>query len=426
MNDNTIRQVILLGTLAILSIIGVQSYWLLNTWDTQEQEFDRSVRIALRKTVENLSDMDSVSIPAYDLIKRTASNEYVVNYNNVIDASNLEFYLRKNFEEYNINSNFQYGIYDCSSKEMLYGDYCSIDDDSEVDGRELKLPKYDEFTYYFGVSFLGKKATIVNKMQVSIVFTAILFLAILFFIYSMFVILKQKRLSEMQRDFINNMTHEFKTPISTINISSDVFLKDPIVNNNPRLQRYAGIIKEQNQRLNNQVEKVLQIASMEKDNFRLNIEKIDLNELIHEIVESTTLKVEHLQGMIQMNLDPNVKMIEADRLHFTNIMYNMLDNSVKYSKGKPIVEIITKKRGKETALIIKDQGIGISKEHINKVFNKFFRVPTGNIHNVKGFGLGLFYVKNIVEAHNWKIKIDSEVDQFTKITVLITHTQLNK
>ncbi len=419
MNDSTIRQVILLGTLAILSIIGVQSYWLLNTWDMQEQEFDRSARIALRKTAEDLSVLDSVSIPAYDLIKRTASNEYVVNYNNVIDASNLEFYLRKNFQAYSIHSNFQYGIYDCSSKEMLYGDFCNIEDDADVDDSPLKLPKYDEFTYYFSVSFVGKNATLANKMQVSIIFTIILFLAILFFIYSMFVILKQKRLSEMQRDFINNMTHEFKTPISTINISSDVFLKDPTIQDNPRLSRYAGIIKEQNQRLNNQVEKVLQIARMEKDNFKLKIEEFDLNEIIKDIAGNTQLNVEHLKGEISTDLDPLAGQIKADRLHFTNIMYNMLDNSTKYSKGKPIITIRTKKTPDGVDLSIEDRGIGISKEHLNKVFNKFFRVPTGNVHNVKGFGLGLFYVKNIVEAHEWKIKIKSEVDQFTHITVSI-------
>ncbi len=419
MNDNTIRQVILLGTLAILSIIGVQSYWLLNTWDTQEQEFDRNVRIALRKTAEELSVMDSVSIPAYDLIKRTASNEYVVNYNNIIDASNLEHYLRKNFEEYYVQSNFQYGIYDCSSKEMLYGDFCSIEDDSKVDEGELELPKYEEFTYYFGVSFVGKAATIVNKMQVSIVFTIILFIAILFFIYSMFIILKQKHLSEMQRDFINNMTHEFKTPISTINISSDVFLNDKSVKENPRLHRYAGIIKEQNQRLNKQVEKVLQIAKMEKDNFQLKMEDINLNEIIKEIVENTALNIEKLKGQITTDLDSEITTIKADKLHFTNILYNMLDNSIKYSKGKPIIHISTKKTSKGVELCVKDEGIGISKEHLGKIFNKFFRVPTGNVHNVKGFGLGLFYVKNIVEAHEWQIKIQSEVDHFTKIFVSI-------
>ncbi len=310
-------------------------------------------------------------------------------------------------------------MFDCSSDEMVYGGVCRLGDAGGVKPLEEKLPTYDEFTYYFGVRFLGKSATILNKMQISIVFTIILLVAIFFFIYSMFVILKQKQLSELQKDFINNMTHEFKTPISTINISADVFLKDPLIQKNERLGRYAGIIKEQNQRLNNQVEKVLQIAKMEKDNFKLNKEKIDLNELLSEIVESTEISVAKHQGVIEFLPSPQAIFIEADRVHFSNIMYNMLDNSMKYCKEKPKIKVSTKIEDGYTKIIIYDEGIGIPKEYLGKIFNKFFRIPTGNVHNVKGFGLGLFYVKNIVEAHGWKIKIHSNVDQNTIVNVLI-------
>ncbi len=421
MEDKTIWQLILLGALAISGIIGIQSYWVLNTWNAHEEEFDSSVRIALRKATEELAALDSISLPDRDLIKRRTSNYYVVNYNNVIDPNNLEFILQKTLEKFNINSDFEYGIFDCSSDEMVYGDFCSISENYEntPDNISIQLPKYDEFIYYFGIRFLGKSANIMTKMQLSIIFTIILLLAIIFFLYAMYIILRQKRLSEMQKDFINNMTHEFKTPISTIKISANVFASDPTIQQNERLSKYAGIIQEQNQRLNNQVEKVLQIAKMEQDNFKLNFEKINIHELLEDIIESTSLKVEEKNGNIIAELNANQPIINADRLHLTNIIYNLLDNSMKYCKDSPNITMRTSDTSKGIQLSIKDEGIGISKEYQNKIFNKFFRVPTGNVHDVKGFGLGLFYVKNIVDAHGWKINIKSEKDQYTEIKIEI-------
>lgn len=415
MDDKTIRQVILLGTLAIIGIIMVQTYWLWNAWDTEDYAFDRSARIALRQTAEELAAFDSLPLPDKDLIVRKYSNYYFVNFNNEIDRGNLEHYLYKHFEKQSITSDFRYGIYDCSTNEMVDGGLCKIAEGGGSRPLIAKLPEHtsDEFIYYFSIEFLGRSATILHKMQLSIIFTAILLFAIVFFIYSMFVILKQKRLSEMQKDFINNMTHEFKTPISTINVSADVFMNAPQIKGNKRLERYASIIKEQNQRLNNQVEKVLQVAKMEKENFRLTLEQVDLNALIEDIVDSAGIKIQEVGGSITSHLSPSQPTIQADKLHLTNIMYNLIDNSIKYCKDKPVIRIRTRRDGNTVVLSIEDEGIGISKEHTSKIFDKFFRVPTGNVHNVKGFGLGLFYVKNIIKAHGWGIKIDSKVDQGT-------------
>lgn len=421
MDDKTIRQVILLGTLAIMGIIMIQAYWLWNAWNKEDYAFEQSVRIALREAAEELATLDSLPLPDKDLIVRKYSNYYFVNFNNEIDRENLEHYLYKHFEKQSITSDFRYGIYDCSTNEMVDGGLCKIADGGVSRPLPLKLPEHsdEKFIYYFSVEFLGRSATILNKIEMFLVFTVILFLAIFFFIYSMLVILKQKRLSEMQKDFINNMTHEFKTPISTINVSADVFLNTPLIKEDKRLIRYAGIIKEQNERLNNQVEKVLQVAKMEKDNFKLNLEKINLNELLGDIVESSNIKVQKLNGSITADLSSANLVIEADKLHFTNIMYNLMDNSMKYCKEKPTIRLKTRKEKGFVKLVIEDEGIGISKEHLGKVFDKFFRVPTGNVHNVKGFGLGLFYVKNIIKAHDWSIKIDSKVDQGTTFTVSI-------
>jgi two-component system phosphate regulon sensor histidine kinase PhoR len=257
-------------------------------------------------------------------------------------------------------------------------------------------------------------------MRLTLIFSGILLVTIFFFLYAMSIILRQKRLSEMQKDFINNMTHEFKTPISTIRISTDVFLKSPEIIANPRLSQYANIIQEQNQRLNNQVEKVLQLAKIERGSFKLNKEDVDLHELVQSVLESIRVQVEKLGGTVECELGAKRPHIQADKLHLTNILHNLVDNATKYSKGNPKIILKTKTvDDNRIQLQIIDHGIGISKEALAKVFEKFYRVPTGDVHDVKGFGLGLFYTKNICDAHGWKISIESEQGKGTTVSILI-------
>ncbi len=419
MKSSVIRQVVILGAIAIISIIAVQSYWVLKTWDLKEQEFHRSVNIALRKVAENLSELNQSVLPHKNLVTRLSSNYYIVNMEDVIDAGQLEFYLQKEFEALAMNIDFEYAIFDCSSDEMVYGNYCTYSVEPKDNVELGKLPKYDQFTYYFGVKFPTRTSYLVGKMQLSILFTIVLFITVLFFAYAMFVILRQRRLSEMQKDFINNMTHEFKTPISTIKISADVFLNNKAIQKDDRLLRYANIIKEQNQRLNDQVEKVLQLAKIERDSFKLHIEKVDLHELLISTLQSVDLKVGEAGGVLKNNLKADDPIINADKLHLSNIIYNLLDNAVKYCNGKPEIIVETSDVGDKILLTVKDHGIGIPKEDQSKVFDKFYRIPTGNVHNVKGFGLGLFYLKKICDAHDWKINLESEPNKGTTISILM-------
>lgn len=419
MKNSTIIRVVLFGMMAIIGIIVLQVYLLKQTWDVQEQEFHEKVVIALQSTAKGFEKLGS-PLPSYDIIKRVSSNYYVVNINDEIDVNILDYFLRKEFEEVGLSETFEYSIYDCETNEMLYGDLATpLSEDGEVVENGSEFPKFSEFTYYFGVRFPNRESHIFGSMRMTIIFAAILGITLLFFLYSIFVILRQKRLSEMQKDFINNMTHEFKTPISTIKISADVFLNNKEIQADKRLNQYAQIIKDQNQRLNNQVEKVLQLAKIEKDNFKLNLEKLDLHDLMESILKSIKLKIENEGGKMICQLDATNSIIKADQLHLTNILHNLLDNAIKYCKEVPNIEVSTESFDKGVLLKIKDHGIGISKEHQSKVFNKFYRVPTGNVHNVKGFGLGLFYIKNICEGHGWKLNLESEESKGTTISILM-------
>ncbi|RMF28329.1 MAG: sensor histidine kinase [Bacteroidetes bacterium] len=422
MKNSTIIRVVLFGAIAIMGILATQAYLLINTWDEKEQEFHEKVVIALQNVAKEFEKLGS-PLPAYDLINKVSSNYYVVNVNDIINANNLQYFLRRELEAVGLTEDFEYGIHDCETRQMVYGNYISYSArlDSSLIQKE-ELPIYDKYTYYFGVRFPKRTGHILSSMRLTIIFSVILFVTILFFLYSMWVILRQKRLSEMQKDFINNMTHEFKTPISTIKISADVFLGHPAVQQDPRLRQYAHIIRDQNQRLNNQVEKVLQLAKIEKDNFRLNREPVQLHPLLEGIVQSCKLKAEEKGGRLRSELLAQDPVVSADKLHLSNILHNLLDNALKYCREAPDILVRTRRQGSALLLEVRDHGIGIPREYQARVFEKFYRVPTGNLHDVKGFGLGLYYVRNVCEAHGWKISLQSEPGKGTTVTILMNHT----
>lgn len=419
MKNSTILRVILLGVIALTGIIAMQSYWVISTWNINEEEFNKKVNLALYNVAKIMADLNGSTLPARDVIKRRTSNYYIVNIANEIDTEILEHYLQHEFEALALNIDFEYAVFDCHTNEMVYGNYCSYTPNEKRNLDLGNLPKDSEFTYYFGVKFPTRSGYLFGKMQLSIFFSVILLITVSFFTYSMWVILRQKRLSEMQKDFINNMTHEFKTPISTIKIAADVFLQNPGIQSNQRLLQYANIIKEQSRRLNHQVEKVLQLARVERSNFEIKRELLNLNDLVRDVAESVTMRVEELGGHLAVEEAKTPAFINADRVHLTNILHNLLDNAVKYCKGAPDIKLSVEVKDKQVFLSISDKGIGISKEHQAKVFDKFFRVPTGDVHNVKGFGLGLFYVKNICTAHGWRIRLQSAPGQGTHITIAL-------
>lgn len=423
MTNTIIRRVIVLGAISILSLLAVQTYWVLRTWDLQEQEFNRKVTQALMDAANELAQATPFELPPQDLIDRLSSNYYVVNVDNPFDPNTLEFFLKKSFENQGLHEDFQYGVFDCSSKQMVTGKTIKYNKAKPFAITQLNqdevLPPHTktEFNYYYGVRFPDKNANILSNMWIVIFFTALMLITLAFFIYSMIVILRQKQLSELQRDFINNMTHEFKTPISTINISTDVFLNNEKIKEDPRLSRYSHIIKEQVLRLNTQVEKVLQLAKIERDKIELSLEEVDLIELIRGVSPSIEMKVQEAKGSLRLDLDATNALVMADKLHLTNIIHNLVDNGVKYSKGAPEIRIGLKNEGRELVFSVQDNGLGIAREHQKHVFDKFYRVPTGNVHNVKGFGLGLFYVKTICKEHKWKLDLQSEPGQGTTIEV---------
>jgi len=419
-----IRYVVLLGAFAIVGIIAIQLYFMKKEWSNKEKQFAQTVTICLRNVATKIYKFNNTAPSTPNPVRQLSSNYFVVDVNSEIDANVLEHYLKTEFDRYNIQTDFEFGIYNCETDVMEYGKYLFHNGAVKQDAASTDLAKYSGYNYYFGVNFPLLSNTITGDMTIWFFLVGILAVSVVFFAYSIFVILQQKRLSELQRDFINNMTHEFKTPIASINIAADVVSNPESIKEPSRILTYGSVIKQEVNRLNDQVDKVLQIARIEKSGFHLRLEMLDLNAIINQAVENCLAN--HGEKIsIKTDLSEDVGRVEGDRMHLTNIFYNLLDNAVKYAGEIPQIEIKTWCTGSKIQVTVSDNGHGIARAHQKRVFQKFYRIPTANVHDVKGFGLGLFYVKSICDAHHWKISLDPSPMSGTTFILEINQKPLN-
>lgn len=409
---STIRFIVVLAVLSIAGISITQVYWVKRAFDLKEDEFKRNVNTALLNVAQQIySFADHGPAPTHNPVKQLSTNYFVVMVNSQINASLLEFMLRTEFDKRKIQADFEYGIYDCANEKMVYGNYVQVNDGKSKTEISKNLPKWNTQGYYFGVQFPNREAQIINQMGIWSFSSVVLLVVIVFFAYTLFVILKQKRLSEIQKDFINNMTHEFKTPIATIALSTEVLKSPDIIRQPERLLSYATIIENENKRLKQHVERVLQMAKLDKESIELKKEPVNLHDVVQEVTRGMSNAIAEKKIELDLDLQAAEPVIEADKLHTTNVVYNLLDNAIKYSGENPKIWISVKQADKHIVLEVKDNGIGVKEDDQKKIFDKFFRVPTGNVHNVKGFGLGLNYVRQIVDAHRGRITLKSHLGE---------------
>lgn len=420
MKGKTLKYIILLATITVAGVLALQFFFLRNSYDSSEKQFRESATVALKEVAwqlltanGNMANFDSIAP-----VELVTNSYYIVTVDALIDFELLKFHLVEELKKHQIYTDFEFAIYNPATGGFEQKTLITARGEEQTSTYSFP-PDKNQGTFYFAVHFPDRSPYFHARLSVWYLFTGLLFVVILFFGYTLSVIIRQRQLSQIQKDFINNLTHELKTPISSIALSARVLSDEKILENPKRLFEYARIIQDQNNRMSKNVEKVLNLASLEKNKLHLNLEKIELQKFIEEITENFNHSDAGKKAEVSVHFLPEKVFVIADKFHFTNLVLNILENSVKYCEREPQISIKTQKAKNNLQIKFTDNGIGISKKYRKKIFKRFYRVPTGNVHNVKGFGLGLDYVRKIVKTHKWKIKVDENPKGGSIFTLII-------
>jgi signal transduction histidine kinase len=367
---------------------------------------DGGMSVEPKQTLVEISSLSKIDKQSYeesfkDLLKRIPIYKRVT-------KTQVKDLLDKELKSEGVDLNFEYAVYDDDLSTTVKSLNFKKNPESTL-GIKVFLDNNDESNYILYVDFPERKkfllSSILWMILLSVLFTGIIILAYSSAIYQL---IKQRQISQIKTDFINNMTHEFKTPIATINLALDSIKNPKILNDEEKVKRYLRMIKDENKRMHAQVENVLRISKLEKNELNISKERIKLHDLIMDAITHIELIVEDKKGYVKSHLNASKSSVLANETHFTNVIVNILDNAVKYSDDAPKIDVYTENIGNNIILKISDQGNGMSKQVAKRVFEKFYREHTGNVHNVKGHGLGLAYVKRIVDDHQGHISVESE------------------
>ncbi len=438
-------------SIALIGVIWLQAYWINNAIRLNEKQFDKSVFAALNRVSSRLQNNESYAL--LQIQQQQFHNDSITNkqlqFLQIMQLRRYQHELaiaeRVNLEDLNqslvqeiesagVDIPFQYGVYDNISKSLVIANNHFLVEEGVAQASNVAdqgLINLYNSTYrvqlypedhpspgFLTVYFPGKSNVLWRTVwQMLLLAVACILIIMLCFGYTLSVIFQQKKLSEMKTDFINNMTHEFKTPIATISLATDAINNANVISHPDKVKRFTDIIKQENKRMNSQVEKVLQMAVLDKREFKLNLSDLSLHDVITQAVTHAALVVEQKDGTIHADLHAQHDVIEADLTHISNMIANLIDNANKYSPEKPHIVVSTRNVSGGVEVSVKDNGIGISKEARKHIFDKFYRVHTGNLHDIKGFGLGLSYVRAMMTAHKGHIDVKSELGKGSTFTL---------
>lgn len=399
------------AVLAIAGLLVLQTFWFRSAYNVEEQQFDNKVNLAIRALTDDLLKAEGDSTSVIKPIVKKATNAYYVDFKHALSYNLLDSLLRKNFARHEVNLPFELTIYGVQPGSIVLGNYYSTGvtskDNATCGSRALPASTPMDFM----ITFPGKRADIVSGMNLWIVSAMVFLVVMSLFAFLVIDLMKQKKLSEIKTDLMNNITHELQTPIANISIASEVLRTGAGRMDEHKSLHYANIIYEENRRLKFQVEQVLQAALFEKGQISLVKTEVDVHALVEEVIRNFQLRIQHRHGQLNCRLEAAKPVVLADAFHLANIFYSLLDNADKYSPDKPDIVITTANTLSGILIAIADKGIGIRRDVQRYVFDKFYRAGTGNVHDVRGYGLGLTYVKKIVQAHQGKISLTSEPHQ---------------
>ena len=423
MRSKTLKWIVLSATLLVTIIVAVQLYWLQKVYSFEQRQFNTNVVKSIRGVFEDLAMNDSPGLNLDQLIKAPNNNYFVFEADTIPQKDSLVYWVRQEFADFDVLTDCELGAYSTSQKKYLYQEIIPSPASRYAGTKEISdLPVFhdkdnsDHILLYFP----HRSKYILEQMDFWIISSVILFLALIGLTVSLFYFYRQKFLTEIQKDFVNNFTHEFKTPLAVMKIAADVLAQENILKQPNRLERYSAIIKNQTEHLQSQVERLLKAAASQSRNLPIEKEDIRAQQLIEQALNKVQPLIEEKNAKVELKMEDEKTAIHGDRAHLELAVVNLLENALKYSSDPHIV-VETGKAEDDFFISIKDNGIGIEKKYLKNIFKKFYRIPTGDIHNVKGFGLGLNFVKRIIDAHNGKIKVSSLPGIGTEFRLFIPH-----
>jgi two-component system phosphate regulon sensor histidine kinase PhoR len=401
MSNRTIRLITVLSIVSMLGISFSQTYWIKKALETQDAAFHSRVMIALRNVAREILVYNKNQSQLTDPVVKVSKYEYAIKVNDRIQPELLEGLLKKEFLYAGIKEDFYFKVYDCFGKTITYEKLISRENQNVI-MTNVKFP-YDNHFFYLKFPF---KKQLWDSLHLWLFSTVVVILVILFLGYVLYAVFKQKMLSQIQKDFVNNMTHEFKTPLTSIVLASEILKESIFPHSHQKVQKYVSIINKEASKLENQIERILQVSSADTERISLKKESVE----VHHVISKLTDKFKLINKVVFFSLDYSAanSRITADVLHFSNILDNLVDNAIKYSVEDPYISIRTYNKNDKIFISIKDNGIGIETEHQKKIFNNFYRISDRDIQNVKGFGLGLYYVKLLMKIHRGEIKLESK------------------
>jgi two-component system phosphate regulon sensor histidine kinase PhoR len=410
MRSTTLKWIVLSATLLAAIVVTVQLVWLKKVYSFEQRQFNLNVVKSIRGLFEDLEMNDAPGTHLQKLIIDPDENgDYLIfKADTIPPKDSLVFYIQDEFADFGVLTDCKLGAYSSTEKKYVYEEFIPAPASryAAVKPPLKELPvlanTYDHILLYFP----HRHEYILEQMDFWIVSSIVLFIALIGLAASLFYFYRQKFLAEIQKDFVNNFTHEFKTPLAVMKIASDVLSQDSITRQPDRLERYVAIIQNQTEHLQAQVERLLRTASIETKDLPIRKEEIDAHLLIEEALNKVQPLIDQKKARVEVRMDEGNGRLQADRAHLELAVVNLLENALKYSTDPHIV-VQTGHDEDDFFISVKDNGVGIEKQYLKNIFKKFYRVPTGDIHNVKGFGLGLNFVKRIIDAHKGKIKVNS-------------------
>ena len=416
--SKTLRLVILVSTVLIAIIVAIQLFWLQKVYRYEEKQFNINVSKSIRSLYKDMQLVNDVSDIAQKEINNPKPDLYLLKIDCTPFTASLWLNLKEEFTDFDVYTDCLAGIYDHEKDSFTVTKYIDLADSYDSTSSKAALPAMKRDYSYLSLYFPHRGEYILKQMYFWIFSGMLLFLVLTAFGASIFYLYRQKFLNETQKDFVNNFTHEFKTPLAVIKIASEVLQQPDITQKPERLKNYAGIIGEQTTHLQGQIQRLLEIAYT--DRAALQLEKTDFNitDVINEAINSLQPLIEQNSATVETSFEPGSHIIHADKYYLLLTLINLVENAVKYA-ARPVIKITTHTEGHDCCIAITDNGIGIGEEYHKKIFDRFFRVTKGELHTVKGFGLGLSFVKKVVEAHGGKIEVKSEQGKGSTFTVRI-------